>query len=91
MNAGIGARIEQADNAQAAVETDSRLFVATQVTAAPNDQEQLAPTMQAVPAPVRGQVGWFSLRGWVGAELAWTLVCLADNLRRLHRLFEVTV
>ena len=28
----------------------------------------------------------FSLRGQAGAALEWTLVCLAYNLRRLHRL-----
>ena len=28
----------------------------------------------------------FSLRGVAGVDLEWTLVCLAYNLRRLHRL-----
>ena len=28
----------------------------------------------------------FSLRGQAGAAVEWTLVCLAYNLRRLHRL-----
>lgn len=180
MKAGNGAHFEQAYNAQAAVETDSRLIVATRVTDAPNDKEQLVPTVQAVPAPVREQVAAvlvdngfysaaavaaveadggptvyaavektshhrkvadleqrldppppptgagpveqmrhrlqtvvgraryrlrqqtvepvfgiikeamrfrrFSLRGLAGAELEWTLVCLAYNFRRLHRL-----
>jgi len=27
----------------------------------------------------------FSLRGQIKASLEWTLVCLAYNLRRLHR------
>jgi transposase len=180
MKAGNGSHFEQAYNAQAAVETDSRLIVAARVTDAPNDKEQLVPTLRAVPAPVREQVeavlvdngfysaaavatveaaggptvyaavekaghhrsvadleqrsapppppvgagpveqmrhrlqtpagralyrlrqqtvepvfgiikealGFrrFSLRGLAGAELEWTLGCLAYNLRRLHRL-----
>jgi transposase len=56
MKAGTGNHFEQAYNAQAAVETDSRLIVAARVTDAPNDKEQLVPTLQAVPAPVREQV-----------------------------------
>jgi len=180
MKAGNGTHFEQAYNAQAAVETDSRLIVAARVSDAPNDKEQLVPTVQAVPAIVRAQVeavlvdkgfysaaavaaveagggptvyaavektghhrsvadleqrpeplpppasggpvermrhrlqtpagreryrlrqqtvepvfgiikealGFrrFSLRGLAGAELEWTLVCLAYNFRRLHRL-----
>ena len=183
MKAGTGTHFEQAYNAQAAVETESRLIVAARVTTAPNDKEQLVPTVQAVPAPVRAQVtavvadtGFYSatavatveanggptvyaavektghhrrvrdleqradppppaagvgpveqmryrlrtqagralyrlrqqtvepvfgiikaalgfrrflLRGQAGADLEWTLVCLAYNLRRLHRLSVV--
>ena len=185
MKAGNGEHFEQAYNAQAAVETDSRLIVAARVTDAPTDKEQLVPTVQAVSAPMREQVcavladngfysatsvavveanggptvyaavektghhravkdleqraeplpppqgsgpveqmryrlrtsagralyrlrqqtvepvfgiikeamGFrrFSLRGQGGAELEWTLVCLAYNLRRLHRLTVVAV
>jgi len=180
MKAGNGSHFEQAYNAQAAVETDSRLIVAARVTAAPNDKEQLAPTVQAVPPAIREQINAvltdngfysaaavaqveadggptvyvaldktshhrrvadlerqtdppapapdaapsahmrhrlqtqagralyrlrqqtvepvfgiikealgfrrFSLRGLAAVELEWTLVCLAYNLRRLHRL-----
>lgn len=180
MKAGNGAHFEQAYNAQAAVETDSRLIVAARVTAAPNDKEQLVPTVQAVPPAIRQEVNAvladngfysaaavatveadhgptvyaaldktghhrsvaelerqtdspppaadaapsahmrhrlqtqagralyrlrqqtvepvfgiikealgfrrFSLRGLAAVELEWTLVCLAYNLRRLHRL-----
>lgn len=183
MKAGNGEHFEQAYNAQAAVDTASRLIVAARVTDAPNDKEQLAPTVQAVPAPVRAQVtavladnGFYSaaavavveanggptvyaavektghhrsvsdleqraeppppaaeagpaeqmryrlrtkagralyrlrqqtvepvfgiikeaigfrrftLRGMAGVDLEWTLVCLAYNLRRLHRLTVV--
>ena len=180
MKAGTGAHFEQAYNAQAAVETDSRLIVAARVTDAPNDKEQLVPTVQAVPSAIRQAVnavladnGFYSaeavatvqadggpavyaaldktghhrrvtdlerqtdppapsaeaapsahmrhrlqtqagralyrlrqqtvepvfgiikealgfrrfrLRGLAAVELEWTLVCLAYNLRRLHRL-----
>lgn len=180
MKAGTGAHFEQAYNAQAAVEIDSRLIVAARVTAAPNDKEQLVPTLQAVPPAIRNEVNAvladngfysaaavatveaaggptvyaalektghhrrvtdlerktdppapaadaapsahmrhrlqtpagralyrlrqqtvepvfgiikealgfrrFSLRGLGAVELEWTLVCLAYNLRRLHRL-----
>ena len=180
MKAGSGDHFEQAYNAQAAVETDSRLIVAARVSDAPNDKEQLVPTVHAVAAGVMETVGAvladngfysaqavqtlerekgptvyaavektchhrtvadlerksdpvavppeadgtermrhrlqtragrtlyrlrqqtvepvfgiikeamgfrrFSLRGLAGAALEWTLVCLAYNLRRLHRL-----
>jgi transposase len=183
MKAGNGTHFEQAYNAQAAVETDSRLVVGARVTNAPNDKQQLVPTLAAVPVLVREQVcavladnGFYSaaavarieanggptvyaavektphhrtvadlekrpdpppppadaepqqrmrqrlqtaagralyrlrqqtvepvfgilkealgfrrfrLRGQVGVELEWTLVCLAYNLRRLHRLQAV--
>lgn len=43
MKAGSGEHFEQSYNAQAAVETESRLIVADQVVDAPNDKEQLQP------------------------------------------------
>lgn len=52
MKAGGGQHFEQAYNAQAAVEVDSRLIVGGRVSAAPNDKEQLAPTVAAIAAPV---------------------------------------
>ena len=48
MPAGGPARFEQAYNAQAAVEIESRLIVGAQVTQATNDKEQLGPTMAAI-------------------------------------------
>jgi len=183
MKAGNGNHFEQAYNAQAAVEVESRLIVAPRVTDAPNDKQQLAPTTAAIPVRVVGAVGAvlvdsgffseaavkaverdggptvyaavektghhrtvqdlerredpeppaagasvaevmrhrlrtvvgkklyrlrqqtvepvfgiikeamgfrrFSLRGLAKAGLEWTLVCLAYNLRRLHRLARV--
>lgn len=51
MKAGGGQHFEQAYNAQAAVEVDSRLIIAGQVVAAPNDKEPLQPTLSTL-APV---------------------------------------
>jgi transposase len=47
MKAGSGEHFEQSYNAQAAVEIQSRLITAAYVTDAPNDKEQLLPTLAA--------------------------------------------
>lgn len=47
MKAGGGEHFEQSYNAQAGVEIQSRLIVAQRVSDAPNDKEQLLPTLQA--------------------------------------------
>jgi hypothetical protein len=52
MKAGSGEHFEQAYNAQAAVDVDSRLIVGQRVCTAPNDKEQLVPTLQAIVAAV---------------------------------------
>jgi transposase len=52
MKAGSGQHFEQSYNAQAAVEVDSRLIVGERVSPAPNDKEQLAPTVAAIGQPV---------------------------------------
>jgi transposase len=56
MKAGNGSHFEQAYNAQAAVEIESRLIVAAPVVNAPNDKEQLVPTFAAIVAEA-GPVG----------------------------------
>lgn len=56
MKAGSGQHFEQSFNAQAAVEVDSRLIVGERVSQAPNDKQELAPTLQAIPEAV-GSVG----------------------------------
>lgn len=52
MKAGSGQHFEQSYNAQAAVEVDSRLIVGERVSQAPNDKQELAPTVATVTAPV---------------------------------------
>jgi transposase len=54
MPSGGQTRFEQAYNAQAAVEVDSRLIVGQRVAQASNDQEQLVPTVRAIPPAVGG-------------------------------------
>jgi hypothetical protein len=49
MKAGNGPHFEQSFNAQAAVEVDSRLIVGERVSQAPNDKQELAPTVAAIP------------------------------------------
>jgi transposase len=49
MKAGNGDHFEQAYNAQAAVEVESRLIVGQRVSDAANDKEQLVPTVAAIP------------------------------------------
>ena len=44
-----GSGFQQSYNAQLAVEIDSRLIVGQRVSDAPNDKEQLAPTLAAIP------------------------------------------
>ena len=52
MKAGNGNHFEQAYNAQAAVEVESLLIVGQRVSQAPNDKEQLVPTLRAIPSSV---------------------------------------
>ena len=48
MKAGSGDHFEQSYNAQAAVEIESRLIIAQHVTEAPNDKQQLEPTLKTL-------------------------------------------
>jgi len=52
MKAGSGQHFEQSFNAQAAVEVDSRLIVGQRVSQAPNDKQELVPTVNAIAAEV---------------------------------------
>lgn len=53
MKAGSGHHFEQSYNAQAAVEVDSRLIVGQRVSQAPNDKQELVPTVAAIAPPVK--------------------------------------
>ena len=53
MKAGNGQHFEQSYNAQAAVEVESRLIVGERVSQAPNDKQELVPTMGAIAEPVK--------------------------------------
>jgi hypothetical protein len=55
MKAGNGHHFEQSYNAQAAVEVASRLIVGQRVSQAPNDKQELVPTLAAIP-PAAGPV-----------------------------------
>jgi hypothetical protein len=50
MKAGNGEHFEQAYNAQAAVEVDSRLIVGERVSSSPNDKQELVPTVRSIPS-----------------------------------------
>lgn len=52
MKAGNGPHFEQSYNAQAAVEVASRLIVGQRVSQAPNDKQELVPSVAAIGAPV---------------------------------------
>jgi hypothetical protein len=52
MKAGSGQHFEQSYNAQAAVEVDSRLIVGERVSQAPNDKQELVPSLAAIAKPV---------------------------------------
>ena len=56
MKAGNGQHFEQSFNAQAAVEVDSRLIVGNRASQAPNDKQELVPTVSSIPAEA-GKVG----------------------------------
>ena len=69
-----GGSFEQCYNAQAVVEVESRLIVGNRVSDAPNDKEQLSPTLEAV-SPVVGSVstalvdsGFYSEKAVVAVE-----------------------
>jgi transposase len=52
MKAGSGQHFEQSYNAQAAVDVDSRLIVGQRMSQAPNDKQELAPSVAAIVNPV---------------------------------------
>ena len=69
MKVGSVQHFEQAYNAQTAVEVDSRLIIAGQVVAAPNDKEELAPTLGTLD-PVIESVGTVLINSGFYSEAA---------------------
>lgn len=92
MKAGGGKdHFEQAYNAQAAVEVDSRLIVGQRVTEAPNDKKELPATVQAVKTEVVGGVktvladsGFYSEAAVKEVEAGGGTIVLAAVERRNH-------
>jgi hypothetical protein len=85
-----GMQFEQAYNAQAAVEVESRLIVGQRVTTAANDQRQLVPSVRAI-EPAVGPVkevlvdgGFFSEAGIETLEAGGNLTVLAALKREDH-------
>jgi transposase len=73
MKAGSGAQFEQAYNAQAAVEVNSRLIVGARVSAAPNDLEQLVPSVRAIPPTVGPVTAVLADKGFYSEHAVKTL------------------
>ena len=97
MKAGGGKdHFEQAYNAQAAVEVESRLIVGQRVSDAPNDKKELVPTVQAVQTQVVGGVktvladsGFYSQEAVQAVEASGdTLVMAAVERKSHHRTVE---
>jgi len=97
MKAGSGQHFEQSYNAQAAVEVDSRLIVGERVSQAPNDKQELVPTLRAI-APAVASVaavlvdsGFYSeaavqtVEQTGGAQSTGTTVYAAVEKKEHHR------
>ena len=67
MKAGNGQHFEQSYNAQAAVEVQSRLIVGQRVSQAPNDKQELLPTVASVGAPVESVAAVLADSGFYSA------------------------
>lgn len=64
MKAGNGQHFEQSYNAQAAVEVEGRFIVGQRVSQAPNDKQELVPTVGAIAAPVKSVASVLSDSGF---------------------------
>ena len=73
MKAGSGQHFEQSYNAQAAVEVDSRLIVGERVSQAPNDKQELAPTVATVAAPIASVAAVLADSGFYSAAAVRTV------------------
>ena len=79
MKAGNGQHFEQAYNAQAAVEIESRLIVGAPVVNAPNDKEQLAPTFAAIVTEAGPVAGVLIDSGFVSEKAVKQIEATADG------------
>ncbi len=68
MKAGSGQHFEQSYNAQAAVEVESRLIVGSRVSQAPNDKQELVPTVAAIARPVESVTAVLADSGFYSEE-----------------------
>lgn len=73
MKAGNGNHFEQSYNAQAAVEVQSRLIVGERVSQAPNDKQELVPTLQAIPPEAGALEGVLIDSGFYSARAVQTV------------------
>ena len=97
MKAGNGQHFEQSYNAQAAVEVDSRLIVGERVSQAPNDKQELVPSVAAIAPPVESVAavltdsGFYSeaavqtVEGTGQGQLTGTIVYAAMEKKEHHR------
>ena len=73
MKAGNGQHFEQSYNAQAAVEVDSRLIVGERVSQAPNDKQELVPSVAAISQPVESVAAVLTDSGFYSAAAVQTV------------------
>lgn len=79
MKAGNGQHFEQAYNAQAAVEVESRLIVGERVSQAPNDKQELAPDLAAIPETAGSVAAALVDSGFVSAAAVTQVEQRADG------------
>lgn len=80
MKAGNGNHFEQSYNAQAAVEVESRLIVGPRVSQAPNDKQELVPTLAAIPTEAGGVAAVLVDSGFYSAAAVQQIERTADGL-----------
>lgn len=97
MKAGSGQHFEQSYNAQAAVEVQSRLIVGKRVSQAPNDKQELVPTVATIAQPVESVAAVLADSGFYSeaavaeveqiqpGQLSGTIVYAALERKEHHR------
>jgi transposase len=79
MKAGNGQHFEQSYNAQAAVEVESRLIVGQRVSQAPNDKQELVPSVAAIGQPVASVAAVLVDSGFYGAAAVQAVEQTGDS------------